>query len=282
MTALNEIKEDLQSLFQNNKVKRAEALNAGLNRNFISENCVPMYFTGKHDASTVLVMLNPCNENNQYSFKDDPATQNVSFEQYCLQYMDDHIHYGKKFRSNKIDAFDLKQAAFLMPFIHSGIELPDFIEDSHQKLNAQVNVLTQKLQLELIPYCSREFGGVLDNTEQAMANIEVMATFLEIVLENIIAHKRKYVIFCAKQFLHLFTAYHKTGRGEVVLGKMMSEQIEGLAKKVYFNPVIIHYKGHKIQAGVACSFPRRDLPNAYSKMRAYGRFCFQQMQSSDN
>lgn len=271
------IKQDLESIYRNNYISKARELNEKLKRNFISDNCLPMYFTGKHNSKTVLVMLNPGNEDGEYSFKDDKENKNISFDSFYEKYINSHINYGLLNRQEKIDAFDLKQAAFMMPFSNSGIELPDFIENPDKKLNAQVNVLMQKLQLELIPYCSRIFSGILDNKKQALENIEILAPFIDNIFETIVKHERTNVIFCAKQFIHLFYAYDKKGFGKIEFGAEVATKIDGLEKKVYFNTVKIHYKGNEIRAGIANSFPRRDLPNAYSKMREYGKFCYENL-----
>lgn len=271
------IKQDLESIYFNNYIAKARELNKKLKKDFISDNCLPMYFTGKQDAKTVLVMLNPGNENIEYSFKNDTENNSISFEVFHEKYLKDHINYGELNRYDKIDAFDLKQAAFLMPFSNSGIELPDFIQNPNEKLNAQVNVLMQKLQLELIPYCSRTFSGILDNKKQALENIEILASLIDNIFDTIIEYERTNVIFCAKQFINLFYAYDKKGFGKIEFGTEVARKIDGLQKKVYFNIVKIYYKGHEIKAGIAYSFPRRDLPNAYSKMREYGKFCHENL-----
>ena len=41
----------------------------------------------------------------------------------------------------------------------------------------------------------------------------------------------------------------------------------------------ITYKDKIINAGIAYSFPRRDLPNAFEKMRKYGELCYLEMKS---
>lgn len=271
------IEDDLRSIYFNNYIAKARELNKKLKKDFISDNCLPMYFTGKQDSKTILVMLNPGNENKEYSFKDDKEHKDISFETFHNKYLNGHINYGELNRKNKIDAFDLKQAAFLMPFPDSGIELPDFIQNSDNKLLAQVNVLMKKLQLELIPYCSRTFAGILDNKKQAIENIEILAPFIDNIFDTIIEHERTNVIFCAKQFINLFLAYDKKGFGKIEFGTEVATKIDGLQKKVYFNTVKIYYKGNEIKAGIAYSFPRRDLPNAYSKMREYGKFCYENL-----
>ena len=39
----------------------------------------------------------------------------------------------------------------------------------------------------------------------------------------------------------------------------------------------ITYMDKTINAGIAYSFPRRDLPNAFEKMKKYGELCFLEM-----
>ena len=62
------------------------------------------------------------------------------------------------------------------------------------------------------------------------------------------------------------------------LGLRIIVKFEGLQKRVFFNTVKILHDGKQINAGIAYSFPRRDLPNAYKKMKEYGDFCNEELQ----
>lgn len=88
---------------------------------------------------------------------------------------------------------------------------------------------------------------------------DVKVPFIDNIFETIVKHERTNVVFCAKQFIHLFYAYDKKGFGKIEFGAEVATKIDGLEKKVYFNTIKIHYKGNEIRAGIANSFPRRDL-----------------------
>ena len=72
----NNILTDLESLFNNNYIAEARKLNADLGGHYFNENMQPMYFNGKLDAKTVLIMLNPGNgddPNYPYSFENQKS-----------------------------------------------------------------------------------------------------------------------------------------------------------------------------------------------------------------
>jgi len=286
MKAIKEhIKKDLSDLNQKNILSSAVKLNEDLGHQFVSNKCVPLYFNGKFDANTVLVMLNPGFEKENYSFSNDDNYKNKTDNELINLYIENCINYGNKFRSTgNTDPFDLKQAAFLYHFDNSGISIPDFFDskDKELKLKAQENVLMQKLQLELIPYCSREFKAVLDNQKLATKNIDAFKPYIERVLDAIIEHKRNNIIFCAKQFMYLFQAYKNAGYGNITFGDEIPFKIENLQKKVYFKTVSINYKSETINAGIAYSFPRRDLPSAHKQMCEYGKLCYNELKKFKN
>jgi hypothetical protein len=55
------IKTDLQSLYDYNFIEEAKNLNSALSKEkkYFHDNMQPMYFNGKMDAKTVMIMLNP-------------------------------------------------------------------------------------------------------------------------------------------------------------------------------------------------------------------------------
>jgi hypothetical protein len=125
---------------------------------------LPGYYTGKRDAKTVMVMLNP-------GMDVDKANNNLNCE-ICKRSMKNagdidnyhkwSINYGLEDKSRQ-DNFDLKQAFFLKQWVDTGISLPANLcsnskSDKQTLLDAKEIVLTQKLQLDLIPYASSSFG----------------------------------------------------------------------------------------------------------------------------
>jgi hypothetical protein len=132
-----------------------------------------------------------------------------------------------------------------------------------------------KLQLELIPYPSREFKGVLDSSKLAEKNIDALLPFVTRLLDAIVQYDRKYVIFGARQFNTLFQAYSAKGCSNISFSEETSTQIEGLEKRVFCRTMEVEHKGKAFKAIIPYSFPRQDLPNAHEKMRQYGKFCYE-------
>jgi len=186
--------------------------------------------------------------------------------------MERHILWGEK-DGGRMDNFDLKQAAFLYDFKESGIDLPDFFSSPEMKLKAKRNVLMEKLQLELVPYCSREFKGVLDNIKQAKENLQIFIPHIERLLDVIVSYERKYVVFGSRQFEYLLKAYTESSQNTTIefIGEKCFGKIDELAKKVSFFIVKITHRNITFHAIIANTFPRRDLPNAYKQMRDYGK-----------
>jgi hypothetical protein len=273
------VKEDLLSLKEHGYIKQARQLNESLNGSvYFSEKSTPLYFTGNPEADTVFVMLNPgCGKDElrlTKAFLED--TQHAL--ETCITEM---ISYGSLDSEKKrIDNFDIKQPAFLFEFKDTGIELPDFLKnrDKEIALLAKEKVLTQKLQLELIPYSSREFVDIFDNLEMTLRNIHAFQTHIERALNVISAKKRKYILLGSKQHYHILVALNKLGIKKVELHEPMGFRIDNLKNRVFFNTGSILHNGEWINVGIPYSFPRRDLPNAFDKMREYGRLCFEEME----
>lgn len=286
---LKPLKEDLQSLYDDDIIQSARKLNDQLRKNgekFIAEKRPPMYFTGKFDSKTVFVMLNPgAASGDTNSFKNLEKYKYADFTSYYEKHINDHINYGV-LDSNRMDNFDLKQAAFLYAFMDSGIDLPDFFTEpkleTALKLRAKENVLMNKLQLEFIPYCSVSFSGVLDNEKQALNNIEIFLPHITRILDAIVSFERKYVIFGAKQFANLFTAYKEKNYGKIEFGHVKFNRIDEMKNRVFWRTITIEHKKKKINAIIPYSFPRRDLPNAYDKMRKYGELCYNEFINTFN
>lgn len=284
---LKPLKEDLLSLYNLNHVESARKLNEDLNLSIIyerfCENCQPMYFTGKFDAKTVFVMLNPGYHDEEYSFLEKRDSAFKDFDDFVSKYLNFHINYGiEKYGSDKkgkIDNFDLKQAAFLQKFENSGMNIPEsFLWDKNLniRLKAQEVVMMEKLQLEFVPYPSSKFKNLFGNRKQALNYIEFFKNDIKRLFDSIILYDRQYVIFGAKQFYFLFQAYNELGLGHIEFGEVKSFKIDNLHKKVFFNTLKILHNGKHFKAGIAHSFPRQDLPNAFDRMSKYGEFCYQE------
>lgn len=277
------IQTDLTSLYETDRVENAVAINNKLGFDFISDNFIPMYFSGNFEAQTVFVMLNPGSGiNNNYSFAVNEKCKYSSVDDFIQNYIDKHINYGKN-DAARLDNFDLKQAAFLVNFEDSGINIPNFLVDlkNHDlKLRAKEAVLMNKLQLELIPYHSSTFEGLLVNEKTAIKNYELFVPHINRLLDTICSFERKYVIFGAKQFYFLFQAHNHNKTDSVRFKLNKTYKIEGLKNSVNISLIEISHKGHLVKAIIPHSFPRRDLPNAYEKMSKYGSLCYEEYLSN--
>ena len=262
---------------------------------------LPGYFTGNRDAKTVMVMLNPGisameNDNplrTMKSINDLGIELNKGVDGFIKSYIKKNSKFGEH-ESYKVDAFDLKQAVFLSAWENTGIDPTDgfpqkLIDNSGKHNNAAVKaeikslkekatrkVLTQKLQLELIPYASRKFDT--DN-----ANLEVLMPYLETLLYEINPQTQTNIIFCSDFFERLFN--YANGRNEIQIEFIkrkepieLKEKGEDKSKKAFCSVVNISYKvGNKkktFKAIIAHTFSNQSLTNAYEKMKEYGSKCY--------
>ena len=240
---------------------------------------LPGYYSGKRDAKTVMVMLNP-------GVDVDVANNNLMCD-ICKRSMKNagdidnyhkwSINYGHEDKLRQ-DNFDLKQAFFLHKWKDTGISLPTDLSanskrDKQTLLDAKEMVLTQKLQLDLIPYASSSFGDFVKS------KISLVFPFVETMFEEIFSEERKYVIFCSKKFEHVFKEYNKTHQNTVDFIKTVSQQIPGSKIKGSCTVVSINYNHKSIRAIIANTFPNQALPNAYDKMEKYGDFCYKEFQA---
>ena len=182
------------------------------------------------------------------------------------------INYGLEDKSRQ-DNFDLKQAFFLKQWVDTGISLPANLcsnskSDKQTLLDAKEIVLTQKLQLDLIPYASSSFGKF------AKDKLSLVFPFVETVFDEIFSHDRKYVIFCSRKFERVFKEYNKVYPGTIDFLGTYSQQIAGSKINGSCTKICIHYKNQSLNAIIANTFPNQALPNAYEKMEDYGAFCY--------
>ena len=283
------IRKDLEDLLYNHEISEAITLNNSqvLNEQ-ISSKGLPVFFTGDRKADTVLVMLNPRQNAEEADwdyrcqiyklFIDDQHGPNAFFN----TYLDAMTNFGKIDRYRN-DPFDLKQAYFLQHWKGSDVILPkDFTNNSGTKLDkdialtAKENVLTQKLQLELVPYRSSTFG--INKSHK-----EVLMPYLETIFDEIFAHERTYVIFCSNIFGSLFNKYnHWTQREYFInMGTKMpvsapSSAMIGNCTKLRIKKKIDENNNEivGIPAIIAHTFPKRNLARDAKRMREYGKACF--------
>lgn len=287
MTLLDkQIEKDLSELYCGNGLSDAITLNSKgvVNGVTFSTHGLPQHFVGKRDADTVFVMLNPsddaCIANTMFNAKTASYNRN-SRSGFIESYYQDRSKFNIN-RTMPVDPFDVKQAAFLKPWVDSGISFPNsfpFCKCSHW--DAVDNVLNQKLQLELIPYCSNSFGSLNS------VSLGLLMPFLEIVFDEIIAKKRKYVIFGSKVFEQLFRFYNRYPKkkgpydNRVWLGSKKTDGIKMLDKALKIKtisvtniPVEVFFSNYRFSAIIAGSFPSYALSSNYSLMLQYGDICY--------
>ena len=100
--------------------------------NELSVHGLPGYFTGKRDADTVMVMLNPGGDANSHNnpFATELTLNNLGMLKssspvdFVQSFMDGSTNFGD-IDKERLDNFDIKQAAFLKPWQNSGVNIPD-------------------------------------------------------------------------------------------------------------------------------------------------------------
>lgn len=270
------IRQDLDDLISRHEISEAVALNKSCAlKSPVSTKGLPGYFTGDRNAKTVMVMLNPgCDAqvaDHEYMCQlcklgiDDKHGLNSFVDTYCKAI----TNYGH-IDSWRYDPFDIKQALFLNPWKLCGVTFSNhFPSDEGTYLNAKEAVLTQKLQLELVPYCSRTFE--INNTQP-------LNPYVEVLFDEIISSSRKYVIFCSGVFEKLFKAYNKKYKGAIkgLSGAPTTTKLTraggNTTKQQYkCRKINITYKGNSFDAMIAYSFPMQGLGG--DLMEKYGEFC---------
>ena len=285
ITLDDRIREDLGYLYNRQEMAGANSLQGTIKkRNTVmvfSPRLLPQHFTGDRNAKTVFVMLNPgygirpSEESDvkleQIEWQDfDRKTKDYnscSLDSFIKCYKCRLENYGN-LDFDRSDNFDLKQAAFIKSWYGSGIDIPDcYLCQEYMRKVAKRNVLMQKLQLELVPYCSRTFDSFVKGKKQKFF------PYLETLLDEIFRVERTYVIFASAKFEELFREYNSTNKTFDLTNKdnaiQLTQKLIGTCKVVKIN-----YKGKTIKALIAKTFPSQALPNAYDLMECYGKFCY--------
>lgn len=284
MTLDERIQKDLTELYNGGdnqgEIKNALALNgliqAKPGQTSFATRALPGYYAGDRKAKTVLVMLNPgmdvdeANDNLmcdicKRSMKNAADIEN--YHKWCVEY--GHID------RSRLDNFDLKQAFFLHNWKDTGISLPENLCASPKSgkqtlLDAKEAVLTQKLQMDLIPYASSSFSTLNNNL------LSLIIPFVETLFDEIFSQDRNYVVFCSKKFEAVFKEYNKVHQGAIDFVATESQIIPGSKINGSCSIVLIHHQNKTVKALIANTFPNQALPNAYHLMEKYGDFCNQQ------
>jgi hypothetical protein len=284
MTLDERIQKDLTELYNGGdnqgEIKNAVALygliQAKPEQTSFATRALPGYYAGDRKAKTVLVMLNPgmdVDESNNNLMCDickrsmKNAADIENYHKWCVEY--GHID------RSRLDNFDLKQAFFLHNWKDTGISLPENLCASPKSgkqtlLDAKEAVLTQKLQMDLIPYASSSFSTLNNNL------LSQTIPFVETLFDEIFSQDRNYVVFCSKKFEAVFKEYNKVHQGAIDFVATESQIIPGSKINGSCSIVLIHHQNKTVKALIANTFPNQALPNAYHLMEKYGDFCYQQ------
>jgi hypothetical protein len=287
------LREDYKDLLEHGQIKRA----IGLSKELTSVAGKAMLFshTGKPhhavrnlDAKTVFAHLNPgasvgAHGSTEAFFetkckKEDLARRHeldagAEVEELLAAYKKWSVQYAhQRFVINgDFDNFDYKQACFLLHWPDSGIDLKNGnLKDRSIQRHNIVNVLDQKLQLELIPYASNTTDThLLSRTFQQKP--EILVPYVKNLLDTIALYPRKYVLFGSRLYQTLFRIYHQKVEN-IIDFESPEEGFENITQnRLSFSFMRLNWDNKKIHTGIAHSFARRDLPNSYDKMAEYGQ-----------
>ena len=286
MTLDERIKKDLEELYNNGslsgKIVNAEALQCmikdGAKDSFFSTKGLPGYFTGDRLAQTVFVTLNPgqdadksnntiCEDINTFGIK----TENIA--RFISSYISARKELGNIIKGS---SFDVKQARFLQAWTNCGVKFPlDFPLNRKSYPQAKKNVLLDKLQLELVPYCSKKF-------QINYNRCKILLPYLDTIFSEIFSVERKYVIFAGKIFESLFELYKSEANAycDIAFLSRSNNQILFSKSSNSINTHCCIYKitrkedGEMLKVLIASSFQHQRLVG--SIINDYGKFCFEE------
>lgn len=271
MTLNDRINKDLGELYCGLEISSAKAIEHVFPKSPLSTKGLPNHFSGNREAKTVFVMLNPGIEAKKANALCGSLT--ASYDRSSKTTFVDSYRFDKEnVVVKKPDTFDIKQAAFLKPWQNSGVNLGCFDpKNKNTYLAACTNVLNQKLQLELIPYCSNSFGNI------GSSNVRLILPYLETIIDEISSVERKYVIFGSGKFEQLFKEYEKNSSAKIIWGNEQKSETTIFGSKIPGKCRMIRL--NSIKAIIAHTFPYRYyLP--YSRMENYGSFCYDVFKNS--
>lgn len=284
-----ELYRDINELYNSGQIKEAMRLTREYSETlgqpfYFAHNYFPHYPIRNYDAKTVFVHLNPGIDIGKVNSIEDFQKQKWngcfmnnevlkginSAEELVEKYNYEWEWYARKRFGEKKqkDNFDFKQACFLKNWPDNGIDLQNGNVNDIQTVNT-INVIDQKLQLELFPYGSNTISTNLLATI-FKKNHELISPFIEKLFEIISLYPHKYVIFGSSIYHTLFLLYDNRVK-KIIEFISPKQKFEGVTKNaLYFTYIKLKWNDKIIDAGIAHSFPRRDLPNAYAKMEKYG------------
>ena len=278
--------QDIAELQSNNEISAAIELSAIIKpqdaeseSHKFSTRGVPHYYYGKREKNTVVVNLNP----GKAAKISDKEFENAP-EEYKRQPIDLFIeNYHKEQRTYALktenaDSFDVKQAAFLTPWEDNGIDLPQNPDwdDKGTRTVAAKRVIDNKLQLELVPYASAKF-------DFNSRNVNLLFPYVDMILDEIFAQERKYIIFASSKFEYIFKQYNKVYPDTFDLSNPAEQSKaplkDGGSLHGQCRVIFINYNGETRPALIAHTFPNQAIGRAYELMQKYGEFCYNEYKS---
>ena len=283
MTLLDQrMRIDLAERLKGGDISAAKEISVAIKDN-ISTKGLPSYFFGNRDSRTVVVNLNPGENAGKCDNAWDDITNGFGtlLDRFIEKYVDRQTNYGLEHGvvNGKADSFDVKQAAFLTPWVDSGIGLyanPDWSSEEY-RMEAKTKVICNKLQLELVPYASAKF----DINKKEIARFR---PFVDTLLDEIFSKERKYIIFASAKFEDIFKDYNEEHPEtfDFLKENETSSALKADGKlKGKCSVVRINYKGKVCKALIARTFPNQGLSKAYSLMQKYGEFCYNAYMNSE-
>ena len=283
MTLDERIRKDVEERLAGKEISAAKALAPVVAKmkssdatSGFSTKGLPGYFCGDRNAQTIVVNLNPGMDaklaDDLWSDK-TKEFDNTTTDAFINDLLTYSINFGLK-DANRFDEFDVKQAAFLTRWKNSGIDLPQEPDWNDREVtckNAKRNVLSQKLQLELIPYASAKFEIVKDKKKR-----ELFLPYIDTLLEEIFSKPRLYVIFASAIFEDLFKLYNRSNNSQTIVIPREDKKVqlkEG-GRNARFKVIEIHYNENKQKALIAHTFPSQGLNWAFDLMQKYGKACY--------
>lgn len=280
-----EIKSALEELFNTGKIQAGENLSRELNainkHQKLNFEVPPTYNFLRLKKKTVFCHLNPGGNPSKEKFRKF-IRQFSDSDEFISYYVKTKENYPKLRFLDKgdFDNFDYKQALFLSGFPNNGIDLksihPDWIElDKEKRSYDCYSVLQNKTQLELLPFESKSFKSLFHSCKKTIEVFPFISNYLENLLDIIISYEREYIIFGSDQYSNLFLAANNNLSEFQIIVKTEKIPLDiGTKNKAYVSIYEIKWKCKVFVAIIAHSFPRQDLPNAFDKMRLYGKLSY--------
>jgi hypothetical protein len=242
---------DLRELAEHGRIQRAVSLSRETEHQF-NATAEPQYFVGDLKSAVVIVQLHPGSTHG--AVQPDPSVTVTDYLDRMSRFGAEHYGPGlSKWHSG----FDDKQIQFFRPFNVFEFEPDEAGEDARQRNRALV--LDGKLQLELIPYRSRQFP--LGRKAR-----DLLDQHFERLLDTIAAVPRTLVIFTGVDITALVEPHIVTGEDHRFW--VTKQDGSRMRSRSRFARLSIPHHNRTIDAWWAPSYPRHGLP-----MRGYGAEC---------